>query len=142
MSQPLTRYIAPSAPAANQPAQGDEAFLHPEVGFMPRWYRDGLGINLGRRWHIDVEYRRETALAMRKELRWRFPETRIGGIDQPDTPELCHGLCDTICDPMIEAIRCLHVHQRDSGVDNGFATASNCSVNNFALTVRGVPSVP
>ncbi len=87
MSQPrLISYIAPSAPATRRPAQGKEPFLRPEVGFTPRWYYDALGIDFGRRWHTDVEYRRETVLAMRKELRGRFPKTRIGRIDQPDAP--------------------------------------------------------
>lgn len=82
----LISYIAPGAPATRQPAQGEEPFLRPEVGFTPHWYRDALGIDFGRRWHTDVEYRRQTVLAMREELRRRFAGTRIGGIDQPDVP--------------------------------------------------------
>jgi hypothetical protein len=94
MSQPrLISYIAPGAPATRQPAQGGEAFLRPEVGFTPRWYHDALGIDFGQRWHTDVEYRRETVLAMRKELRHRFAGTRIGGIYKPDAPlDLLTGL--------------------------------------------------
>ncbi len=84
--QRLISYIAPGAPATRRPAQGDEPFLRPEIGFTPRWYRDALGIDFGRRWHTDVPYRRQTVLAMREELRRRFPGTCIGGIDQPDAP--------------------------------------------------------
>src|SRR5574340_1034184 len=79
-------YIAPGAPATRRPAPGDEPFLRPEVGFTPRWYREALGIDFGRRWHTEVRYRRETVLAMRHELRRRFPGTRIGGIDRPEAP--------------------------------------------------------
>jgi len=82
----LISYIAPGAPATRRPARGDEPFLRPEVGFTPRWYREALGIDFGRRWHTDVRYRREAALAMRGELRRRFPDTYIGGIDRPDDP--------------------------------------------------------
>jgi hypothetical protein len=82
----LISYIAPSAPATRRPATGEEPFLRPEIGFTPRWYRQALGIDFGKRWHSDPAYRRETIVAMREELRRRFPETRIGGIDRPDDP--------------------------------------------------------
>ena len=82
----LISYIAPAAPATRRPATGNEAFLRPEVGFTPGWYRAALGIDFGQRWHNDVEYRRETVLAMRVELRRRFPGTAIGGIDRSDAP--------------------------------------------------------
>jgi hypothetical protein len=82
----LVSYIAPAAPATRRPAEGDEPFLRPEVGFTPKWYHMALGIDFGRRWHTDPAYRRETILAMREELRRRFPGTRIGGIDRPDEP--------------------------------------------------------
>jgi uroporphyrinogen-III decarboxylase len=81
----LISYIAPSAPATRRPTQADEAFLRPEVGFTPRWFHDALGTDFGMRWHTDVGYRRETVMAMRKELRRRFPETHIGRIDQPES---------------------------------------------------------
>ncbi len=95
--QRLISYIAPAAPATRQPAKGNEAFLRPEVGFTPRWYHDALGIDFGRRWHTDVKYRRKAVLAMREELRRRFPGTRIGRVDEPDAPlDLltgAHGAC-------------------------------------------------
>jgi len=86
MPQRLISYIAPSAPATRRLAQGNEPFFRPEVGFTPRWYHEALGIDFGLRWHSDVRYRRETVLAMRGELRRRFPGTRIGGADGPDVP--------------------------------------------------------
>jgi uroporphyrinogen-III decarboxylase len=73
MVSQLVSYIAPSAPATRRPARGDEPFVRPEIGFTPAWYRAALGIDFGERWHRDVAYRRETVLAMRAELRRRFP---------------------------------------------------------------------
>ena len=82
----LISYIAPSAPATRRPAEGWEAFLRPEIGFTPKWYHEALGIDFGRRWHTDPAWRRETVLAMRGELRRRFPRSSIGGIDRGDAP--------------------------------------------------------
>ena len=82
----LISYIAPGAPATRRPADGDEAGMRPEIGFTPAWYRQHLDVDFGRRWHTDPAYRRETVVAMRAELRRRFPGTRIGRIDQPDSP--------------------------------------------------------
>lgn len=82
----LISYIAPAAPATRRPADGDEPLVRPEIGFTPRWYREALGIDFGRRWHTDVAYRRDTVRQMRAELRRRFPGTRIGGIHRPDAP--------------------------------------------------------
>jgi hypothetical protein len=82
----LISYIAPAAPATRRPASGDEPFLRPEIGFTPKWYHQALAIDFGQRWHTDPEYRRETVLEMRAELRRHFPGTYIGLIDQPDTP--------------------------------------------------------
>lgn len=79
-------YIAPAAPARRQPATGQEPFMRPEIGFTPNWYRSALGIDFGDKWHTDPIYRRETVLAMRDELKRRFPGTKIGGIDRPDKP--------------------------------------------------------
>ena len=89
----LISYIAPGAPATRRLADGTEPFLRPEVGFTPRWYRDRLGIDFGKPWHEDPGYRRESILAMREELRKRFPGSSIGGIDRPDDPlDLLTGL--------------------------------------------------
>ena len=82
----LISYIAPAAPATRRVAEGNEPFLRPEVGFTPKWYREKLGIDFGEQWHTDPAYRRETVIAMRDELRQRFPGTRIGGIDRPNAP--------------------------------------------------------
>lgn len=82
----LISYIAPAAPATRRPADGDEPYLRPEIGFGPAWYREALGIDFGHRWHTDVDYRLETVDAMRGELRRRFGGTRMGSIDSPDSP--------------------------------------------------------
>jgi len=82
----LISYIAPGAPATRRPAEGGEPFLRPEAGFTPKWYREILGVDFGRRWHTDPAYRRNAVRAMRAELRRRFPGARIGGIDRPGTP--------------------------------------------------------
>ncbi len=89
MPQPtrqLLSYIAPAAPATRRPAEGDEPFLRPEIGFTPAWYRGRLGVDFGERWHRDPAYRRETVRQMRAELGRAFPGTAIGGIDRPDAP--------------------------------------------------------
>lgn len=86
-------YIAPAAPARRQPATGKEPFIRPEIGFTPNWFRKALGFDFGEKWHKDPAYRRQTVLAMREELRKRFPGSRIGGIDKPDKPlDLLTGL--------------------------------------------------
>jgi len=82
----LISYIAPAAPATRRLAAGDEPAMRPEVGFTPKWFRQHLDIDFGERWHTDPEYRGQTAVAMRRELRERFPETSIGGIDRPESP--------------------------------------------------------
>ena len=92
VSQQLS-YIAPAAPARRQPAEGEQPYLRPEIGFTPNWFRTALGIDFGLKWHIDPEYRRETVIAMRGELRKRFPGSKIGWIDKPDKPlDLLTGL--------------------------------------------------
>jgi uroporphyrinogen-III decarboxylase len=85
-SDKLISYIAPAAPATRRPATGKEAFMRPEIGFTPKWYHQALGINFGKQWHTDPAFRRETVLAMRNELKKRFPNSRIGRIDEPDQP--------------------------------------------------------
>jgi hypothetical protein len=89
----LISYIAPAAPATRRPAEGILPYLRPEVGVTPNWYRTHLGIDLGEHWHRDLGYRRQTVVAMRKDLRERFPGSPIAGIDQPDHPlDLLTGL--------------------------------------------------
>ena len=79
----LISYIAPGAPATRRRATGDEPFLRPEFGFTPKWYRTALGIDFGERYHADPAYRREAVLAMRDELRRRFPGAGIGDVSWP-----------------------------------------------------------
>lgn len=84
----LISYIAPAAPATRRPAPGHLDFMRPEIGFTPNWYRAHLGIDFGECWHTDPAHRRETVLAMRAELRRRFPGTAIGGIHRDDDSPL------------------------------------------------------
>jgi len=90
--EPLISYIAPSAPATRRPARGDEAFLRPEIGFTPSWYREALGIDFGQGWHGDVAFRRGAVLAMRDELRRRFPGRGIGGCEEEGPLDLLTGV--------------------------------------------------
>jgi hypothetical protein len=82
----LLSYIAPSAPATRRPANGDEPFLRPEIGFTPKWYHEALGIDFGECWHTDPEYRRETIISMGNELKKRFGDRNIGWIKNPAEP--------------------------------------------------------
>ena len=81
----LSSYIAPAAPATRRLSTGNEAFLRPEIGFTPNWYHLQLGIDFGKRWHTEPEYRRDTILVMKNELKRRFPESEIGELRQTDS---------------------------------------------------------
>ena len=94
----LISYIAPGAPATRRPATGKEPFLRPEIGFTPKWYHEAIGVNFDEPWHTDPAYRKDALIAMRKELGRRFPETSIGGIDQPEEPlDLLTGAYGVCC---------------------------------------------
>jgi len=82
----LLSYIAPAAPATRRPAEGGEPFLRPEVGFTPRWFRQHLDVDFGRRWHTDPAYRRDSLVAMRDLLDRRFPHVPIGRLSDDDGP--------------------------------------------------------
>jgi hypothetical protein len=82
----LISYIAPAAPATRRPADGDEPFLRPEIGFTPAWYRQHVDLDFGEPFHTDPPYRRDAVIAMRELLRSRFPGTRIGRVDSRDEP--------------------------------------------------------
>ncbi len=83
----LLSYIAHSAPATRRPAPGREPYLRPEIGFIPRWYRQSLPIDFGRRWHLDPRYRRKTIMAMSRETTRRFGgRTDIGVMQKTDDP--------------------------------------------------------
>ncbi len=83
----LISYIALSAPATRRPAVGNEPFLRPEIGFTPKWFHTHVEVNLGRRWHTDPAYRRDTIITMAKEIRNRFGDQRIGALQDPDHPQ-------------------------------------------------------
>ncbi len=82
----LISYIALSAPATRRYAQGDEPLLRPEIGFTPQWFHQSLGIDFGGQWHNNPACRRDAIIAMRQEIRRRFPDTSIGLVNQPDEP--------------------------------------------------------
>ncbi|MBL7153139.1 MAG: hypothetical protein ISS79_05445 [Phycisphaerae bacterium] len=50
-------------------------------------------------------------------------------LDLFDAPDRCRHLFDCVCTTMIEAAKQLHRRQRQSDVDIGFITVSNCLVN-------------
>ena len=89
----LISYIALGAPATRRPATGDLPRLRPEIGFTPMWYNKALGIDFGEKWHTDPSYRKQSVLAMREEIDRRFPENKIGKIDDnEETLDLLTGL--------------------------------------------------
>jgi len=93
----LVSYIAPGAPATRRPAGGDEAYMRPEIGFTPAWYRRHLGIDFGEKFHGDPACRRQAVVKMRSELKRRFAGTAIGGLNGPEAPldilTGVHGAC-------------------------------------------------
>ncbi len=125
----LISYIAPAAPATRRSAEGDESPLRPEIGFTPKWYRQHLDIDFGRRWHTDPEYRLQTVVAMRRELKARFPETDIGAISRPNLPVDAltgtYGACAVVAIygvPIVYAVdnwpNCEHRYLTDDQVDS------------------------
>ncbi len=103
----LISYIAHAAPATRRPAAGDEAYLRPEIGFTPRWYRDAAGeIDFGARWHTDPAYRAETIVAMAHATRRRFgPDAHIGALQDSDKPtDLITGVYGALMIPCIYGV--------------------------------------
>ena len=86
MKRQLISYIALSAPATRRPATGDEAFLRPEIGFTPKWFRDALGIDFGEQWHTSPAFRRDAVAAMWQEVRKRFGRSHMGCFQSPERP--------------------------------------------------------
>jgi hypothetical protein len=90
----LVSYIAPSAPATRRPATGFEPLVRLEIGFTPRWFNSKLGVDFGKIWHNDPEYRKDTVELMHKELEIRFPGCNIGRIsNKPDLLTGTFGAC-------------------------------------------------
>jgi len=85
----LISYIGPSAPATRRPATGKKPHMRLEVGFTPRWFRSKLGLDFGLVWHTNPEYRKSAVLAMRTELKQRFPGHPIG--ENSGKPDLLTG---------------------------------------------------
>lgn len=75
MNRQLRSCIAIAAPARREAADGTESPLRVVLGFEPKWFHARCGIDFGERWHKDPEYRRNTLLTMRAELRRSFPGT-------------------------------------------------------------------
>ena len=83
----LISYIAHAAPATRRPAQGDEPFIRPEIGFTPRWYHEALGLDFGEAWHTDPAYRADTILAMARETDQRIGRRAdLGILQSTDNP--------------------------------------------------------
>jgi len=82
----LRYYIALAAPPIRAPAEGNEAYLRPEVGFNPNWFHRRCGIDFSERWHTDPVYRRETIRIMAEEIRRSFPGRAIGGVSAAEDP--------------------------------------------------------
>jgi hypothetical protein len=92
IGQQLISYIALGAPATRRPATGELAYLRPEIGFTPKWYHKSLNIDFGKKWHMDLSYRKQSVLAMREEVDRRFPGNSIGVIDENRSADLLTGL--------------------------------------------------
>jgi hypothetical protein len=101
----LRSYIAPSAPATRTPCDGTEPDMRVEFGFTPRWFREACGIDFSERWHLDPRYRRESSVAMRRELNRRFPALRLGGEDPDQTPASLDGVHGALTVAMIFGVQ-------------------------------------
>ena len=75
MEKPLQlRHHNPLAAGARRaPADGGESPMRASIGFVPKWFADRCGVELGERWHKDPVHRRESLKAMKRELVERFP---------------------------------------------------------------------
>lgn len=88
----LRSYIAPACPATRTPCDGSEPDLRIEYGFTPKWYRERCRIDFSEPWHLDPLYRRETVVAMRRELNRSFPVLQLGGPNPEETPATLDGV--------------------------------------------------
>ena len=92
-SEQLISYIALGAPATRRPSPGQLPFLRPEIGFTPKWFHKALGIDFGERYHTDPSYRKQSIIAMRKEVDFRFPGNSIGKMEpEGEAMDLLTGL--------------------------------------------------
>jgi len=88
----LKYYINPGCPPIRTPADANEPFMRPEVGFNPSWFHQFCGIDFSERWHEDVPYRLESYLTMQQELKRRFPGYNIGHVYEHNPPDLLTGI--------------------------------------------------
>jgi hypothetical protein len=87
-TEQLVSYIAHAAPATRRPSTGQEPYLRPEVGFTPRWHNNGADVKFGEKWHTDPEYRRESIVAMARNIKRRFGNRgAIGCLQDADQPQ-------------------------------------------------------
>jgi hypothetical protein len=109
-----------------------------EFGFTPRWFREALGIDFSERWHLDPLIRRESVVAMRKELNRRFPSLELGGPDPDSTPATIDGIHGALTMSLIFGIGA------DYYADNWPAARHDYLSEEaiMALTVPDLPNAP
>ncbi|MDX9972878.1 MAG: hypothetical protein RBU21_07810 [FCB group bacterium] len=134
----LRSYIAPAAPATRAPCDGTESPLRIEFGFTPQWYRQSLGIDFSERWHLDPFYRRETILAMRRELNRRFPSLNLGGANPEDAPGSIDAVHGGVWMARIFGIDVQYFPGNWPAAHNVFLTPKQVA----ALEVPALPNVP
>ena len=83
----LRYYIAFGAPATRTLADGNEAFLRPEIGFSPSWFHRRCGIDFSRVWHEDPKVRFQAHTQMRAAMRRWFPGVPIGDAQSDGPPD-------------------------------------------------------
>jgi hypothetical protein len=90
--QQLKYYINPGCPPIRTPAEGDEPFMRPEVGFNPSWFHRYCQVDFSEKWHRDIGFRLEQNEKMRREIKKRFPGYAIGGVGDNKPPDLLTGI--------------------------------------------------
>lgn len=88
----LRYYICLGAPPTRTPAEGNEPFMRPEVGFNPSWFYKFCGIDFSERWHKEPELRLKSHLKMSLEIRKRFPGYNIGEVLETKPPDIITGI--------------------------------------------------
>lgn len=137
-SHQLRSYIAPSAPATRAPCDGTEPDMRVEFGFTPRWFRESCGIDFSERWHLDPLYRRETTVAMRKELNRRFPSLRLDGGNPGEAPASLDGVHGALTVALIFGIPATYFANNWPAAKHEYLTEEQIA----ALDVPNLPEVP
>jgi len=134
----LRSYIAPGAPATRTPCDGSEAALRVEFGFTPRWFRERCGVDFSERWHRDPMYRRDTVVAMRRELERRFPGLGLGGADPEGTVATLDGVHGALTVALIFGIPIEYYPDNWPAATHAFLSEAEVA----ALTPPHLPDVP